>query len=82
MGLSEREQQLLDELERSLANGDSPKLPLSSTERGPRRMLLGLLIAVLGFGGLISAAVLRIPTVGWAGFVVMGVGIFVASSRR
>lgn len=85
MGLSEREQQLLDELERSLAAGDPPKsqrLPLSPTERAPRRTLLGLLIAVAGFGCLVAAAVTRLPALGWAGFVVMGLGISVASTRR
>lgn len=86
MGLSEREQQLLEELERSLTSGENPpkdpKLPLSPTEQGPRRIVLGLLIMVAGFGVLLTAAISRLPFLGLVGFLVMATGAIVASSRR
>jgi F0F1-type ATP synthase assembly protein I len=84
MGLSDRERKLLEELEKSLGAPDEkhPKTPLSATELGPRRMLAGILVAVAGLGVLVFAAVSRVSPLGLAGFLIMGAGILVASSRR
>ncbi len=83
MALSDSERKLLEELEKSLG---SPKratvAPQSATEQGPRRMLLGLLVSVTGLGILVFAAIERAPLVGLAGFLIMGTGLVLASSRR
>ena len=84
MSLSDRERKLLEELEKSLGATEEklPKTPLSATELGPRRMLVGVLIAVSGLGVLVFAAISRVSPLGLAGFLIMGAGILVASSRR
>jgi hypothetical protein len=83
MGLSDQERKLLEELEKSLGHPSAVRTaPLSATERGPRRLLAGLLISVAGLGLLITAVVSRFPLAGLAGFLVMGAGLAVASSRR
>ena len=86
MALSDRERKLLEELEKSLRGESFPEAeriaPLSSKEQGPRRLLGGLLIAVAGFALLVTAVVAMIPALGLVGFLAMGLGFGVASSRR
>jgi hypothetical protein len=84
MALSDRERKLLEELEKSLGAPEEklPSTPLSATELGPRRTLIGTLIAVVGLGVLAFAAISRVSPLGLAGFLIMGAGILVASSRR
>lgn len=86
MDLSDRERKLLDELEKSLGRTDFDEskraTPLSSKERGPRRLLGGMLIAVAGFATLVFSVVAMIPALGLGGFLAMGLGFAVASSRR
>ena len=83
MGLSEQERKLLEELEKPLGEPSAVRAaPFSATERGPRRLLAGLLIAVIGLITLVSAVVARLPILGLAAFLVMGAGLAVASSRK
>ena len=83
MALSDRERELLEELEKSLgASSATRKTPLSATELGPRRLLSGLLVSVAGLGCLVFAVITRVPLLGLAGFVIMGAGLTLASSRR
>ena len=86
MALSDRERKLLEELEKSLSGesfSDADRVaPLSSKDQGPRRLLGGMLIAVAGFGLLVSAVVAMIPVLGLVGFLAMALGFAVASSRR
>jgi hypothetical protein len=86
MALSDRERKLLEELEKSLGGEgfaeDESNAPLSSKDQGPRRTLAGMLIAVAGFAILVGAVISMIPLLGLAGFLAMGLGFVVASSRR
>lgn len=86
MALSDRERKLLEELEKSLDASDFPSAEkvsrLSVKDSRPRRLLVGMLIAVAGFVLLIVAVVSMIPALGLAGFLAMGLGFTVASSRR
>ncbi len=83
MALSDSERKLLEELEKSLG---SPRraaaAPLSATELGPRRLLLGLLVSVAGLTVLVFAVISRVPILGLLGFLGMGAGLVLASSRR
>jgi len=73
--LSEEELRLLEQMERALVEED-PKF--ASTLRGTsfrrsarRRAILAGVVFVVGIGVLMAGAILRIPVVGVAGFVVM-----------
>lgn len=83
MPLSEQEQRLLEEMERSLYQNDADFVATVSQRRGrPNYTLLvvGVLVAVLGIAALIVGVVVRQPLVGVAGFVVMFVGALLAFS--
>ena len=73
MGLSEREQQLLDELERGLYASDSSlahKLGKPGA-RSPKRIIAGGALAVIGLSLLVVAVILQFALFGVAGFLVM-----------
>lgn len=85
MPLTEREQRVLDELERSLSR-DDPKLAQKFSSVGPRPyygriaiiaagVLAGMLVLILG-------AVLENPWVGVGGFMVMFAALAWGVSRR
>lgn len=75
MALSEEEQRLLDELERGLYQSDVD-IVKASTGRSfdQRRILFGVLIAVLGISLLIVGISIQQPLIGLGGFVIMFVG--------
>ena len=84
MPLSEEELRLLEQMERALVEED-PKF--ASTLRGSafrhsarRRAILGGTVFVAGVVLLMSGAVLRVPILGIAGFVVMLLSATVALS--
>ena len=84
MGLSEREQQLLDELERGLYASDSGlahKLGKPGA-RSPRRMIAGGALAVIGLSLLVVAVMLQFALFGVAGFLVMLAGLILATSSN
>lgn len=82
MGLSEREQQLLDELERSLSGGpaDSAKRKLASSNVSARRVISGTLIVVAGLSTLLAGVMNQVPLIGLAGFALMLGGVYLAAS--
>ena len=84
MGLSEREQQLLDELERGLYASDSGlahKLGKPGA-RSPKRVIAGGALAVIGLSLLVVAVMLQFALFGVAGFLVMLAGLILATSSN
>ncbi|HWR85428.1 MAG TPA: DUF3040 domain-containing protein [Rhodoglobus sp.] len=87
MPLSEQEQRLLEEMERSLYQNDADFVATVNPRRGrPNYTLLvvGVLIAVAGIAVLVTGVIIRQPLVGVLGFAVMfgGVLLAVAPPRR
>jgi hypothetical protein len=87
MPLSEQEQRLLDEMERSLYQNDADFVATVGGRRGRinyTALVSGILLAVLGVAILVSGVVLRQPLIGVGGFAVMFAGVLVAvgSPRR
>jgi hypothetical protein len=84
MGLSEREQQLLEELERGLYASDSSlahKLGKPGA-RSPKRIIAGGSLAVIGLSLLVVAVILQFALFGVAGFLVMLAGLILATSAN
>jgi hypothetical protein len=87
MPLSEQEQRLLDEMERSLYQNDADFVASVGGRRGRinyTALVSGVLVAVLGVAILVAGVVLKQPLIGVGGFVVMfgGVLLAVGSPRR
>lgn len=84
MGLSEREQKLFEQLERELS-GDaefaSRVRPAKQESRGGKFLVLGVLTLLAGVGLLVLAAIWQVAFFGVAAFVVMLIGLVVASSN-
>ncbi|MFM5951527.1 MAG: DUF3040 domain-containing protein [Micrococcales bacterium] len=84
MGLSEREQQLLDELERSLAGttADKKSRKLVRESVSAKRIIAGLLILLAGLSVLLAGVINRVMGVGVLGFAIMAGGAFLAASTK
>lgn len=87
MPLSEQEQRLLDEMERSLYHNDADFVATVGARRGRpnyRAIVLGVLIAVAGLAVLIAGVALNLLLLGIGGFIVMfgGVLLAITPSRR
>ncbi|MCC3290707.1 DUF3040 domain-containing protein [Arthrobacter sp. zg-Y1110] len=85
MALSEHEQRLLDQLEQQL-HAEDPKFANSmatSAGRGisTRRIVLGALLAVVGLGVLLLGITEAGILVGVLGFLIMGAGVYYATTR-
>jgi hypothetical protein len=83
MALSDREQRLLDELERGLYETD-PNLAGKMSNPGartPARLLLGLIIGLIGISLIVFAVVIQVAFFGVFAFLVMLTGLIVASSN-
>ena len=81
MPLSEQEQRLLEEMERSLYQNDADFVATVSQHRGKtnyRVLALGVLVAVVGIATLVGGVIIRQPLVGVLGFAVMFVGVLLA----
>lgn len=81
MPLSEHEQRLLEEMERSLYQNDADFVAKVGGKRARpayRSIVLGILLAVVGVGVLIAGVYYQQPLVGILGFVVMFAGVLVA----
>lgn len=81
MPLSEQEQRLLEEMERSLYQNDADFVATASPRRGRTNytlVVVGVLVAVLGIATLIAGVIIRQPLVGVLGFAVMFVGVLLA----
>jgi Protein of unknown function (DUF3040) len=89
MGLSEREQKVLDELERGLYADDSgladrlkaKPAKVSKPQNKAARALAGALVAVAGLSVLLVALITHYTAIGVAGFAVILFGVVVASSN-
>lgn len=81
MPLSDEEQRLLEEMERSLYHNDADDV---ATVGGARNrpnytaIVLGVIAGVLGLAGLIVGVMLRQPAIGLFGFAVMFAGALLA----
>lgn len=81
MPLSEQEQRLLEEMERSLYQNDADFVATTGPRRGRPNytvLVLGTLIGLAGIATLIVGVVLRQPLIGILGFLVMFVGVYLA----
>ncbi|MGN6197661.1 DUF3040 domain-containing protein [Humibacter sp.] len=81
MPLSEHEQRLLDEMERSLYQNDADFVAkVGGTRVRPtyRAVVLGILLAVVGVAVLLTGVFFQVIVVGILGFALMLVGVLVA----
>lgn len=81
MPLSEQEQRLLEEMERSLYQNDADFVATVNTRRGKPNytvLILGVIVAVLGIATLVAGVIIRQPLVGVLGFAIMFVGVLLA----
>lgn len=82
MGLSEREQKLLEELERGLMESDSGFAAKVERVGNPAgRMIAGILLAIVGLGVLVTGVFIQFAAVGVLGFLVMLGGLVIATSN-
>ncbi|MGA1838595.1 DUF3040 domain-containing protein [Herbiconiux sp. 11R-BC] len=84
MPLSEQEQRLLDEMERSLYHNDADFVSAVGGGRGRLNygaLVLGILVGILGLGVVIAGVVFHQPVVGLLGFVAMFGGVLLALRR-
>ena len=86
MPLSEQEQRLLEEMERSLYNTDADFVATVSPRGGRpnyRRIAIGALIALLGIIAIVAGIMIKQPLVGLLGFIViLGGSLLALSSPR
>jgi hypothetical protein len=86
MPLSEQEQRLLEEMERSLYNTDADFVATVSSRGGRpnyRRIAIGALIALLGIIAIVAGIMIKQPLVGLLGFIViLGGALLALSSPR
>lgn len=87
MPLSEHEQRLLDEMERSLYHSEADDVTTVGGGRGrPNYTAIALVVVagVVGISLLLAGVMTRLPVIGLIGFVVMfaGVMLAVAPPRR
>jgi hypothetical protein len=81
MPLSEHEQRLLEEMERSLYQNDADFVAKVGGHHGRpayRSVVLGVLVVVLGIAALITGVFIQWIIVGIVGFVLMFVGVLLA----
>ncbi|MEY9953239.1 DUF3040 domain-containing protein [Leifsonia sp. EB34] len=81
MPLSEHEQRLLEEMERSLYQNDADFVAKVGGKRARpayRSIVLGILLAVIGVAVLVTGVFVQLPIVGILGFVVMFGGVLLA----
>lgn len=84
MPLSEQEQRLLDEMERSLYQHDADFVATAGGRRtrpNYRMLVIGILVGIVGIVGIVLGVATRLPVVGIIGFVVLFGGALLALSR-
>lgn len=84
MPLSEQEQRLLDEMERSLYHNDADFVAtVGSQDSRPnyRWIAIGALVGIAGIVGIIVGVATHIPAIGIIGFAVMFGGVLLALKR-
>ena len=85
MPLSEQEQRLLDEMERSLYQNDADFVATTVSGAGDpttRRSWSAALVGVLGIAPLVAGVIIRQPWIGVLGFAVMFAGVLLAVAPR
>ena len=85
MGLSEREQQLLDDMERQLYQSEADVMQAGSGQRrrlNLRSVVLGLLVGIVGVGVMIGGVAAQQLWLGLIGFALMLGGAVLAFTRR
>lgn len=87
MPLSEQEQRLLEEMERSLYNNDSDFVTTMGSRRGRpsyTMVVVGILGALVGVAVVVAGVAFRQPLIGVAGFVILLAGALfaIAPPRR
>lgn len=83
MPLSEHEQRLLEEMERSLYQNDADFVATVSGRRGKpnyRLIVIGALLAVAGVGALVAGVIVRQSIIGVVGFALMLGGVLLVIS--
>lgn len=84
MALSEHEKKMLEELERTLYEDDAKFVQRVATGRpsSAARVVGGVISAVIGVSVLLFAAIAHIILIGAVGFVLMLVGLAIATSGQ
>jgi hypothetical protein len=81
MPLSEQEQRLLEEMERSLYHNDADFVATVPVRRGRPNytvVTVGILVGILGVAVLVTGVIVHQPLVGVLGFAVMFAGVLIA----
>lgn len=85
MALSEREQKLLEEMERNLLQEDTSFAKkvkeVSSSNKSAGKLVGGVIVTLMGLGLLIFAAALQVAFFGVVAFLVMVIGLVIASAN-
>jgi len=82
MALSEREQRLLEEMERNLLQHEADVVaPGANRGLNFGSLALGIIVAVVGLGLVIVGIAVKAPWVGVIGFAVIVVGVLLAMRR-
>ncbi len=84
MPLSEQEQRLLEEMERSLYQHDADFVAtVGNRAMRPdyRMIVIGILVGIIGIGGIIAGVATHLTIIGVLGFAVMFVGVLLALRR-
>mgnify|MGYP001097286307 CR=1 FL=1 len=85
MALSEREQKLLEEMERNLLQEDasfaSKVDAVGSSNKSAGKLVLGVIVTIIGLGLLVFSVALQVAFFGVVAFAVMLIGLIVASSN-
>jgi hypothetical protein len=81
MPLSEQEQRLLEEMERSLYHNDADFVAAVSARRGKPSysvVAIGVLVGILGVAALLTGVIIHQIVIGVLGFVIMFAGVLIA----
>lgn len=81
MALSDREQRLLDELERGLYESDPNLAGKIAGTRTPARLIAGLVIGLIGLSLIVFAVAIQVAIIGVVAFLFTLAGLVVASSN-
>ncbi|GAA2182286.1 hypothetical protein GCM10009847_27290 [Leucobacter tardus] len=84
MALSENEQRLLEEMERSFYQSESDVVQTSTVTRGSisyRFLVIGIVVVLAGLGVLVAAVATQLPWLGVIGFGVMLAGVVLMFRR-
>ncbi len=83
MGLSDKERQVLEELERQLSGGTTKAKPEKSMDRlqYARLLVVGALLGVFGLGLLVFSTTIQAVWLGVLAFVLMLTGLYFVSQN-